>query len=83
VAGALARDRGSREGGPWPAPATAALEPLPRLEVGNLSLQVGPPPPPVSRNPAARPARRPEAGPEVSSRRLGTIARLGFGMRHW
>ena len=55
------------------------------LEIGQLSVQVIPPPvaPPVSQRGPAQPQRRPDTGSESSPGRLGTTARLGFGMRHW
>jgi hypothetical protein len=79
-----AADAGRSAGGhPWPAPSAAPREAT-RLEIGQLSVQVLPPPtsPPVSRAARERP-HRPNAGFAGGASRQGTLARLGFGMRHW
>jgi len=73
----------ARHGDPRSASAAAGPVPGPRLQIGQISVQVLPAPaPPIARNPAARPERW-AAFPSDGSRRLGSAARLGFGMRHW
>jgi hypothetical protein len=55
------------------------------LSIGQLSIQVAPPPAPlpVQRAVPGAQGRRPDPGADGGPLRSGALARLGFGMRHW